>query len=163
MPTDPIEPVTPSEGWGVLHLFCKVRAGADSEAVRTAVKAATGDDHQVVPVALLGHKADVGFVGLGPDLWRLRSLQSDLQAAGLEVVVSYVSLTEGLEYAGGTPEKQRNARLYPVLPPEGMSAFCFYPMTKRRDVGANWYRLPYEERLELMYEHGQSGRTFGGR
>jgi hydrogen peroxide-dependent heme synthase len=157
------EPMSPSEGWGVLHLFCKVRPGADAEAVRTAVKAATGDDHQVVPVAVLGHKADVGFLALGPDLWRLRQLQTDLVAAGLEVVDSYVSLTEVSEYAAGTPEKQRNARLHPVLPPEGMPAFCFYPMTKRRDGDANWYRLPYEERLELMYEHGKSGRTFAGR
>ena len=155
--------LTPSEGWGVLHLFCKARPGADAEAVRTAVKAATGDDHQVVPVAVLGHKADVGFLALGPDLWRLRQLQTDLTAAGLEVVDSYVSLTEVSEYAAGTPEKQRNARLYPVLPPEGMTAFCFYPMTKRRDPGQNWYRLPYDERLELMYEHGKSGRTFAGR
>jgi chlorite dismutase len=157
------EPVTPSEGWGVLHLFCKARPGADAEAVRTAVKAATGDEHQVVPVALLGHKADIGFLALGPDLWRLRQLQTDLAAAGLDVVDSYVSLTEVSEYAAGTPEKQRNARLHPVLPPEGMPAFCFYPMTKRREGDANWYRLPYDERLELMYEHGKSGRTFAGR
>ena len=155
--------VTPSEGWGVLHLFCKLRPGADAEAVRTAVKAATGDEHQVVPVAVLGHKADLGFLALGPDLWRLRQLQSDLTAAGLDVVDSYVSLTEVSEYAAGTPEKQRNARLHPVLPPEGMPAFCFYPMTKRREGDANWYRLPYDERLELMYEHGKSGRTFSGR
>lgn len=155
--------VTPSEGWGALHLFCKVRPGADAEAVRTAVKAATGDEHQVVPVAVLGHKADVGFLAIGPDLWRLRQLQSDLTAAGLDVVDSYVSLTEVSEYAAGAPEKQRNARLYPVLPPEGMPAFCFYPMTKRREATNNWYRLPYEERLELMYEHGTSGRNFAGR
>jgi chlorite dismutase len=44
-----------------------------------------------------------------------------------------------------------------------MNAFCFYPMTKRRDPEQNWYELPYEERLELMYEHGKSGRTFSGR
>jgi len=157
------EPVTPSEGWGVLHLFCTTRPDTDAEAVRTAVKAATGDDHQVVTVAVLGHKADLGFVALGPDLWRLRRLQTDLVAAGLDVADSYVSLTEVSEYAAGTPEKQRNARLHPVLPPDGMPAFCFYPMTKRREGDANWYRLPYDERLELMYEHGKSGRTFAGR
>jgi len=158
-----IEPVVPSEGWGVLHLFCKARPGA-AEAVRAAVKALTdGGEHQVVAFAVLGHKADVGVLALGPDLWRLRGLQSDLQAAGLEVVDSYVSLTEVSEYAQGVPEKQRRDRLYPNLPPEGMPAVCFYPMTKRRDVGQNWYALPYEERLELMYGHGKSGRTFAGR
>ncbi len=162
-----VEPLTPSEGWGVLHLFCKVRPGADGAAVTAAVKAATapgeGDDHQVVPVAVLGHKADLAFMAIGPDLWRLRRLQADLQAAGLEVVDSYVSLTELSEYSAGVPEKQRTARLHPILPPAGMPAFCFYPMSKRRVVGQNWYELPYEERLELMYEHGKSGRTFAGR
>ena len=159
-----VEPVTPSEGWGVLHLFCKPTKGADAEAVRTAVKAATdGGDHQVVPVAMLGHKADLAFLVVGPDLWRLRQLQTDLQQAGLHVVDSYVSLTEVSEYAANVPEKQRQARLFPVLPPEGMPAFCFYPMSKRRNVGQNWFELPYEERLELMYEHGKSGRTFAGR
>jgi chlorite dismutase len=162
-----VEPVMPSEGWGVLHLFCKVRPGADRAAVAAAVGAVTtGDgsaDHQVVGAAILGHKADLAFMGIGPDLWRLRRLQTDLQGAGLEVVDSYVSLTELSEYAAGVPEKQRTARLHPVLPPAGMPAFCFYPMSKRRDPGANWYTTPYEERLELMYEHGASGRKFAGR
>lgn len=151
------------EGWGVLHLFCKLRSGADGQAVTAAVKAATEGDHQVVPVAMLGHKADVGFMALGPDLWRLRGLQRDLQAAGLEIVDSYLSITEISEYASGVPEPMRQARLYPILPPENMPAYCFYPMGKRRIEGANWYRLSFEERLELMHEHGRSGRNFAGR
>ena len=158
-----VEPVVPSEGWGVLHLFCKAAKGADAEAVTTAVKAAAEGDHQVVAVAMLGHKADVGFLAIGPDLWRLRQLQTDLQHAGLEVVDSYVSLTETSEYAQNVPDKAKQARLHPALPPDGMPAFCFYPMSKRRNVGQNWYELPYEERLELMYEHGTSGRKFSGR
>lgn len=157
------EPVVPSQGWGVLHLFHKLGARADAEAVRVAVKGAEADGHQVVPIAVLGHKADIGFMAIGPDLWRLRALQRDLAAAGLELADSYVSLTEVSEYAKGVPEKARNDRLYPRLPPEGMPAFCFYPMSKRRHEGQNWYTLPYEERLELMYEHGKTGRTFSGR
>ena len=61
------------------------------------------------------------------------------------------------------PEAMRNARLYPVLPPEGMRAFCFYPMTKRRGDAHNWYALSYDEREALMVEHGATGRTFRGR
>ena len=53
-------------------------------------------------------------------------------AAGLDVVDSYVSLTEVSEYAKGMPEELLHARLYPTLPPEGKPAFCFYPMSKRR-------------------------------
>src|SRR3954447_14499627 len=117
-----VDVLAPSEGWGVLHLFCKVRPGVDAEAVTSAVKAATdGGDHQVVPVAMLGHKADLGFLAVGPDLWRLRALQTDLQGAGLDIADSYVSLTEVSEYSANVPEAQKTARLHPVLPPEGKS------------------------------------------
>lgn len=155
--------MTMPEGCAVLHLFCKLGSGADGQVVRAAVKTATQDGHQVVPVAMFGHKADVGFMALGPDLWRLRDLQRDIQAAGLEVVDSYISITEVSEYAAGVPEPMRQARLYPNLPPEGMHAYCFYPMSKRRTEGANWYRLSFDERSEMMHEHGKSGRNFAGR
>ena len=157
------EPLSPSTGWGVLHLFCKPGPGADAEAAAAAVKAGQGDDHQVVTFSVLGHKADLGFLAVGPDLVRLRQLQSALQAAGLDVVDSYVSLTEVSEYAKGMPAEMLSPRLYPQLPPEGMRAICFYPMSKRRDVGQNWYAQPYEERERLMLEHGTTGRTFRGR
>ncbi|HET7487079.1 MAG TPA: chlorite dismutase family protein [Acidimicrobiales bacterium] len=157
------EPVAPATGWGVLHLFCKAGPAVDAEAVVGAVKAAQGDDHQVVSFAVLGHKADLGFLALGPDLWRLRALQTALTAAGLVVTDSYVSLTEVSEYAKGMPAELLNPRLYPKLPPEGMPAICFYPMSKRRTVEGNWYTLPYDDRERLMFEHGTSGRAFKGR
>ncbi|HVM55532.1 MAG TPA: chlorite dismutase family protein [Acidimicrobiales bacterium] len=159
-----VDPVIPSEGWGVLHLFCRRGPATDGAAIAAAVKAAIGPgDHQVIPVAILGHKADVAFLAIGPDLWRLRQLQTDLQHAGLDIRDSYLSLTEVSEYSANVPEKQKQARLFPTLPPEGMSSWCFYPMSKRRNVDQNWFTLPYEERLELMYEHGTSGRKFAGR
>jgi chlorite dismutase len=157
------ESLSPSVGLGVLHLFLKIRPGADAEAVMAAVKAAQSDDHQVVTFSVFGHKADFGVMVLGPDWVRLRSLQAALQASGLEVVHSYVSLTEISEYAQGIPEEMRNARLYPQLPPAGKRAFCFYPMSKRRAEGHNWFALPYDERKELMLGHGKTGRTFAGR
>lgn len=156
-------PVTPSVGWGVLHLFFRVGPGADPAAVAAAVKGAREDGHQVVAFAVLGHKADAGVMALGPDLWRLRRLQADLVGAGLELVSSYVSLTELSEYSSGLPEETRQARLYPRLPPEGMTAVSFYPMSKSRRPGANWYSLPFEERRDLMYGHGAVGRRFAGR
>jgi chlorite dismutase len=157
------DPVTPSTGWGVVHLFCKPTALVDPEAITAAVKACQVDDHQVVSVVVLGHKADLGFMALGPDLWRLRKFQTDLTAAGLDVVDSYVSMTEVSEYAQGVPEELKRMRLYPQLPPEGKPAWCFYPMSKRRNVGQNWYMLPYDEREQLMRGHGKTGRTFAGR
>src|SRR5271154_3018491 len=126
--------LTPTTGWGVLHLFCRLAPDFDANALRKAVSAAEADGYQVVPVALLGHKADLGLMALGPDLWRLRRLQTDVIGSGLVAAESYVSLTEVSEYAAGTgvPEERLQARLFPTLPPEGMDAFCFYPMSKRR-------------------------------
>ena len=94
----------------------------------------------------------------------LQDFQSSIDSAGLKVVDSYLSLTEVSEYASGVPEEMKQARLsYPELPPENKIAWCFYPMSKRRDPEANWYTLPYDERSAQMHEHGRSGRNFAGR
>jgi len=108
----------------------------------------------------------------------------------IEPVWSLVSLTEVSEYLptvehfqarlvaeGGDPEAEdikakvagyarrleimRKQRLTPDLPV--WPAFCFYPMNKRRDPGANWFLLEFAEREKLMSEHGESGMKFGGR
>ena len=136
---------------------------SDKQRVLAAVKETEDADHQVLAVALFGHKADIGFMVLGPDLWRIRSFQTKIQRAGLLVADSYVSMTETSEYSPDLPEEMKSPRLYPELPPEGKHAFCFYPMSKRREEHGNWYTLPYENRRELMYEHGKSGRNFRGR
>jgi chlorite dismutase len=158
-----LDPVITSEGVAVVHLFCTRAPGTDDEAVVASVKAAQADGVHVVTVAVLGHKAELCFMALHHDSWKLRDLQTGLANAGLVVVDSFVSITEVSEYAQGVPEEMKNMRLYPELPPEGKSAWCFYPMTKRREAEHNWYRLEYDDRKELMYEHGASGRQFAGR
>jgi chlorite dismutase len=93
-------------------------------------------------------------------------LQTDLQRSGLVLVDSYVSMTEASEYTAGMPEEMINARLYPNLPPNGMRAICFYPMSKRRGLGndeANWFSLAFDDRNRLMREHGASGRKWHGK
>lgn len=159
-----LEPVVPSSGLGVIHLFCKVsEAGVDSASALSSVKSMVEDGYQVLSAALLGHKADVCFMAIGSDLWRLRLFQTELAQSGLRAHSSYVSLTEVSEYAAGMPEERLNQRLYPKLPPQGKSAFCFYPMSKRRVPGQNWYELSYEDRERLMYDHGSTGRRFAGK
>lgn len=155
-----------AEGLGVLHLFCKIpeqmfhnKKGKLFQAIETA----RASSMQVVTVSILGHKADVAFMVLSNDWVQLRSFQTAVAASGLEIVDSYVSLTEISEYAQGVPEEMRNARLYPELPPDDKKAWCFYPMSKRRNPTQNWFTLPFEKRKELMYEHGASGRKFSGR
>ena len=95
-----MERLEPSTGWGVLHLYYRVdraRAEADPLAAKRftdAVRALRADDHQALCMAVLGHKADLGVMALGPDLARLASFERELLDAPLEPVYSYVSLTE---------------------------------------------------------------------
>jgi peroxiredoxin len=161
------QPVTPSTGLGVLHLFCKPTPMFDGEAVVAAVKAAETAGCQVATVAMLGHKCDVAVMAMHENTRELRALQTGLQHAGLEVVDSYVSITEVSEYAKGMPAEMQKPRLYPNIPPKfddkQMNAWCFYPMSKKRESHANWFQLPFEQRTALMHDHGKSGRTFAGR
>lgn len=156
-------PLGPSRGLNVLHLFCHPERDVDAGALRKAVDEATDGGLQVVTVAIVGAKADLCFMVLGANLWDLRKFQSKVQAAGFKVAESYVSVTEVSEYATGMPEKMINHRLFPKLPPDAMKAFCFYPMSKRRGEVRNWYGLTFEERDQLMRQHGALGRTFKGR
>ena len=155
--------MVPSRGLNVLHLFCHPNGEVDSGAVKKAVDKALAKGLQVVTAAIMGAKADTCFMVLGDDLWDLRKFQSKIQAAGFLVAESYVSVTEVSEYAGATPEKILQDRLFPILPPDELRAFCFYPMSKRRGEEHNWYALPYEQREQLMRQHGASGREFKGR
>jgi chlorite dismutase len=58
-------------------------------------------------------------------------------------------------------EMMRRQRLTPDFPP--WPTTCFYPMNKKREVGENWFTLPFDERNKLMAEHGRSGMKFGGK
>jgi hydrogen peroxide-dependent heme synthase len=115
-----------------------------------------------------------------------------IRTLGLELVYSFLSVTEaGLyhitaqlaasaETRGGKvgdegyisemSERVRaemesehvKRRLYPQPAPD-MPYVCFYPMSKRREPGQNWYALPLEERSRLMHAHGMTGRKYAGR
>jgi chlorite dismutase len=66
-------------------------------------------------------------------------------------VAQYAARLEGMNRQRLTPE-------FPDWP-----CLCFYPMSKMRQEGQNWYLLPFEERSELMSHHGRSGMKFAGR
>jgi peroxiredoxin len=96
-----MKPVTPSEGWGVLHLFYRIdRARAEDEPggakrVLDAIASLEGDDHQVVVFPVLGHKADLGVMALGPDIARLQAFELELDTSPPHAPAwSYLSLTE---------------------------------------------------------------------
>ena len=190
-----MEPVELSIGWGVLHLFYGIdreRAEADPNGAKRIVDAVTSleaDGHQALAFAVLGHKADLGVMALGPDLARLRAFQAELAQAPLELRDSYVSLTEMSEYTStedderarlaaeeglvGPAQEARLAawrermehyheqRLHPKLPLK--KSICFYPMSKRRTSDQNWYSLPFADRKRLMGGHARVGRGYAGR
>jgi hydrogen peroxide-dependent heme synthase len=190
-----MESVELSQGWGVLHLFFTVdraRAEGDPRAgkrVLDAVESLERDGHQALLFAVLGHKADLGVMALGPDLARLQGFQRELSTAPLALVDSYVSMTELSEYTSTEDDERarleseeglvgaaqeaslaawrermaqyREHRLHPRLPLK--RAICFYPMSKRRAPGANWYSLPFDVRKRLMAGHARVGRSYSGR
>ena len=85
-----------------------------------------------------------------------------------ETLIGEKGLTEGTpEFEAGLKEfDERMAhylkhRLYPVLP--DWPVICFYPMSKRRNGGDNWYALDFEARKKLMAGHARVGRTYSGR
>src|SRR5919198_929360 len=111
-----MEPVTPSVGWGVLHLFYRIdrdRPGGTepggAKRILDAIEALEADGHQALVSSVLGHKADLAIMALGPDLARLQAFQAELAAAPLVPVWSYVSLTELSEYM--PTEEDERARL----------------------------------------------------
>ncbi|TWU42903.1 putative heme peroxidase [Novipirellula artificiosorum] len=55
----------------------------------------------------------------------------------------------------------REQRLQPEFP--DWPSACFYPMNKKRAVGANWFNEPFSKRNAMMAEHAQSGMAFAGK
>ena len=151
------------EGLMVVHYFCAHTCATNLSSVQDAVARVVDEGGQVVAIAVLGDSADMCFMCLHEDAWVLRDFQTALKLAGMEIVRSYVSITELSEYALDLPPKVAAMRLHPTLPPTGKRAWCFYPMSKRRNPGQNWYELSFDERRELLREHGESGRKFAGR
>jgi chlorite dismutase len=190
-----IDPVSPSEGWGVLHLYHRVdRTRIDepgaAKRILDAVAALEADDHQVLVFAVLGHKADLGFMAIGPDLARLQRFQQELLDGPLIPEYSYFSITEQSEYAQTEDDERarlareenvtdaaaveerlavwreriehyREQRIHPKMPMR--AAMCFYPMSKRRTADDNWFSLDFDARKRLMGGHARVGRSYAGR
>jgi chlorite dismutase len=181
----------------VLHLFYRVdlrRADGEpggAKRVLDAIASLEADGtHQALVFTVLGHKADLGVVALGPDLARLQAFEADLARAPLTLTYSYVSLTEASEYAVTEDDERarladedgitdpaeveerltawrdriahyREQRLHPKLPAK--RTICFYPMSKRRTGDDNWFALDFDARKRLMAGHARVGRTYAGR
>jgi hydrogen peroxide-dependent heme synthase len=164
-----------------------------SEAVAQAVGSSQWDDGGTALVQLLGHKGDLMFVHFRRSFEDLSCAQLAVARSSLsdylEPTGSYVSIVElgmyemtakihrdlgsrGLAQGSDDYERAFDAemktqrervmsRLFLEIPQR--RHVCFYPMNKRRGEDKNWYRVPFQERAEMMREHGMIGRHYAGR
>ncbi|HSK90525.1 MAG TPA: chlorite dismutase family protein [Euzebyales bacterium] len=146
----PVEPIIPSEGRAVLHLFFHVRRDALEGAGGAARDFAARidafdqrDGYQVLAFSVLGQKADFGLMALGPDLTALDRFTVDLAASPLGQALlpaaSYLSLTETSEY---TPTEADEAKR--LIDEDGLD-----PTSDEYDTALSAFR----HRMETYAEH----------
>jgi chlorite dismutase len=168
------------------------RRARASEAAASLGSMTRGSESVTALATLLGHKGDLMLIHFRRSFEALQAAQLITArqpiAPYLEPLGSYVSVVElgmyemtGLIHArlgekglktgseefekafDEEMEEQRKrvlARLFLELPRRRY--VCFYPMNKRRGEQRNWYALPFEERAQLMREHGMVGRHYAG-
>ena len=164
---------------------------APAKRILDAVAAFESDGHQVLLSCVLGHKADLGVMALGPDLARIQAFEAELAGVGaLRPVYSYLSLTELSEYRstededgpawpptprGSTPEaveerhrgvegphgQVHRGQLHPRLPRRSSSASI--PCRSGARATPTGTRLSFEDRRRLMGGHARVGMGYAGR
>ncbi len=187
------DPPPTDEGWYALHDFRRIdwnawneasprtRERALSEAVshlESALAVEDADEGVSAVYTILGDKADILILHLRPTTAHIGALERQFELTEFgsftERTTSFVSVTE----ASGYSERARDyfegeldensglanyiqTRLKPSIP--DATHVCFYPMSKRRDPGQNWYDLSFDERADHMEAHGDIGRDYGGK
>ena len=171
------------------------RTGA-REALAALCEANSNDSHPLIRTyANIGGKCDLAVWLFHEELGGLGKLHREVEACfpagALEMVYSYLSVTELTEYMPtdedlkaralrefkleeGTPEFDEKMeelgkwkadyeqfRLYPEMP--DWEVMCFYPMLKKRAGEDNWYMLDFDARKALMRTHAVTGRKYAGR
>jgi hydrogen peroxide-dependent heme synthase len=110
-----MQPLPTAEGWHVLHLFYRLEPSArgriqalQKDFLALIQSARKQKDFQILTVSMIGHKADLGFMALSPDLTSLQQFEKRLSAllgpAGALPVYSYLSMTEKSEYTTSDEE-----------------------------------------------------------
>ncbi|QGX95402.1 heme-binding protein [Haloplanus rallus] len=186
------EPPQTDEGWYALHDFRRIDWAAwrdapqreQDRAIEEGIDyferheaVADADDGVSAVFSTLGHKADLMIVHLRPTLDALSTAERRFDRTALgaftEQSTSYVSVTEVSGYVSddyfAEDEEEVDAglrryiegKLEPDVPDDTYASF--YPMSRKRGEQDNWYDLPFERRREMMEEHGEHGREFGGR
>jgi len=125
IPPTAIKPLSPLEGWHVLHLFFHVnhsqwsifdeseRVEAKATYVKLVDSIRSHPDTQLITFSMIGPKSDIGFMLLTPDLHDADRFSKQLgQVFGPDVLIpaySYLSMTELSEYT--TPESEFKLQL----------------------------------------------------
>ena len=91
------------------------------------------------------------------------STDDDLKAmlARESVVPGHPQFDERFAAAQKRNVEYQHYRLYPEL--DDWEVMAFYPMSKKRNLGDNWYSLEFDARKKLMAGHAKTGRKFAGR
>jgi chlorite dismutase/heme-degrading monooxygenase HmoA len=186
------EPPQTDEGWYALHDFRRIDWGAWRDApqreqdraveegveyLQTHEAVEDADDGASAVFTVVGHKADLLVVHLRPTLDALSTAERRFDRTALGALTdqstSYVSVTEVSGYVSDDYfvddeaevdtglKRYIDGKLEPSIPED--QYVSFYPMSRKRGEQDNWYDLPFERRREMMQEHGEHGREFGGR
>jgi len=162
------------------ELVSEIRATPDTQLLMFSVVSPKADLGFMLLTPDL-HQADAFAkqltLALGPDVlspqfsWFSMTERSEYTTSDAEYARS-LEIEEKL--AAGTPEHEEKMkafsarmekylkdRLHPNLP--DWPVLCFYPMSKRRAPGQNWYALDFPARKKLMAGHARVGRTYSGR
>ncbi len=178
------QPVETIDGWYCFHLFWKVNWPGFRAQKKEVQQQQFGEFKKFLQefdqneqaeqgswylFDVSGHKADLGLILFRETLAQLNEIEDRLAKlplfAFLTETDSFVSVGEAGTYSG-KPRSERgwsyvNKHIKPKLPKKPYVSF--YPMSKLRIPGANWYELPYEERQKHMKQHGLIGRRYAGK
>ncbi len=166
------------------------RTRADEAA--QALACMQGGEGTTVLATMLGHKGDLMLIHFRRSFEGLQSAQMAVARLGLasflEPTSSFVSMVElgmyemtaqihrrlgkrGLQagseeferaFTAEMEEQRKRVHNRLFLEPPERRHVCFYPMSKRRGEGKNWYAEPVEARARMMLEHGKVGRHYAG-
>lgn len=167
------EPILPSEGCHVLHLFLSIEHGQwelldprSKIEAKTAMAAMVQEiraepETQLLTFSVVTPKADLGFMMVTPDLHVAdafaKRLALSLGPDMLTPEFAYFSVTETSEFnttEAGSSASSGSKKWDPLKPSlPDWPVLCFYPMSHRRLDGHNWYNLDPATRKNLMSNH----------